>query len=135
MSTIEPITARPPVSSTNEHAALTFGPIEPAANSLSRERFRSRAADRTLFRRAPALVHGIDVGDDYERVRTQVTGEKRTRQVLVDHRLDADELPAGRRRLVRVHDRDAAAAGADHHAAPFEKPLERLEPEDPLRQR
>ena len=34
VSTIEPIAAKPPVSSTNEHAARTFGPIEPAANSV-----------------------------------------------------------------------------------------------------
>ena len=35
MSTIEPMAASPPVCSTNEQAALTFGPIEPAANSVA----------------------------------------------------------------------------------------------------
>jgi hypothetical protein len=49
--------------------------------------------------------------------------------------LDAHQFPPGRHRLLCVLDRDAAAPGADHDAPTLEEPLERLEPEDALRQR
>ena len=35
VSWIDPIAAKPPVRSANQHAARTFGPIEPAANSAA----------------------------------------------------------------------------------------------------
>ena len=41
----------------------------------------------------------------------------------------------GRNRLVRVHDRDPAASGADHDRAGLEQDLDRLQSEDPLRKR
>ena len=50
---IEPIAAKPPVRSANQHAARTFGPIEPAANSRALELLGRRAADRALVGRAP----------------------------------------------------------------------------------
>ena len=65
----------------------------------------------------------------------QVAGEQRAREVLVDHGLDADELPPGGGGLVRVRHRDAAAARADHHALVFEQPFDRLDPEDATRLR
>ena len=35
VSWIDPIAAKPPVCSANQHAARTFGPIDPAANSVA----------------------------------------------------------------------------------------------------
>ena len=52
VSWIEPIAARPPVSSTNEHAARTFGPMIPR-RTRSRRGPRGRATDRALLGRAP----------------------------------------------------------------------------------
>ena len=118
-------------------AALTFGPIEPSANSRRRELRRRRPADRALLGRAPVRVDGVDVGRrSASASASRSRREQRAREVLVDHGLDADEPPAGRRRLVGVHDRDAAAARADHDAVPARAaPGSRSMPEDPLRQR
>ncbi|HWG83781.1 MAG TPA: hypothetical protein VN686_12220 [Gaiellales bacterium] len=44
--------------------------------------------------------------------------------ILVDHGLDPDQAPAGRRRVIGVHRRNAAAAGADDDAAPPEDKLD-----------
>ena len=117
VSEIEPIAARPPVCSTNAQAARTFGPIEPAANSVAASASRGRAADRHAAPGCPSRRRRRRRRSTIsERVGAQVLGEQRARQVLVDHRLDADEPAPGGHRLVGVHDRDAAAAGADDDA-------------------
>jgi hypothetical protein len=60
----------------------------------SRERVRGGAADRASLRRAPAGADGVDVGDDHERVGSEVGREQRAREILVDDRLDPLEPPA-----------------------------------------
>src|SRR4051794_1902641 len=112
---------------------LHLRPHRPLGKRRGPERFGGRPADAPLVRRAPVGVDRVDVRDDQQRVGVEVRGEEGARHVLVDHRLDADEAPAGRDGVVLVHDRDAAAAGADDDRAFLEQPLDGLEPEDPLR--
>src|SRR6478672_2621260 len=100
-----------------------------------RQLARRGAADRALVGSAPAGVDGVDVGRDDHRVGLQVDGKQRGREVLDDHRLDADQPAARGHGLVDVHHRDPATARADDDAASLEQPLERLESEDALRHR
>jgi hypothetical protein len=86
-----------------------------------------------LVGRPPAGVDGVDVGHDRQDVGTELGGQHRAGEVLVDHGLDADEPPARRHRFVDVHDGDATAARADHHAVALEHPPDGLDAEDPPR--
>ena len=92
--------------------ASTLGPIEPAGGSSA----RSSATDvkRIALRRgAPAVVHGIDVGEEQEASAPQLRGEQGRREVLVDHGFDAEGSHVG-----QLDDRDAAAARADDEDPP-----------------
>ena len=95
---------------------------------LGEERVGVRAHDRALLGRAEADERRRRVGRHDEDVGVDVAREQAAGVVLVDHGLDADELPSG-----PVGGRDAAAAGADDDAALLEQPADRSVLEDALR--
>ena len=133
---IEPIAATPPVCSTNSQAARTFGPIEPAANSARGERVRRRAPDRPLLRRAPVRVDGVDVGDDQQHVGVRSAASSALARSLSITASTPDEpparpAPARRCSIVGMPPPPAQITTA----AVLEQPPDRLDPEDPLRQR
>ena len=72
----------------------------------------------------PVQIHRVDVGCDHQHVCVDVSGQAGAGVILVDHGLDPDQAPAGRRRVIGVHRRNAAAAGADDDAAPLEDKLD-----------
>src|SRR3954451_19668994 len=89
---------------------------------------RRRAGDRSLRRGAVAVVDGVDVGGQHERVDTQVEGQQCRREVLVDDGLHASEA------AVRVlRDGHAAASCADHEKPRLDAALDRGELPDPQR--
>ena len=93
-SSSAPIPAVPPVASTKRQAASTFGPIEPFANSRPRS---SDGVARPIGRaagRAPVALDGVDVGEQEQEVGLDALGEQLRREVLVDHGLDAAQVPA-----------------------------------------
>ena len=119
-SSSRPIAAVLPGICANAHAACTFGSHRPFGERQVGERGGVGPCHRPLARRSPVQVEGVDVGGDHQGVGVEVAGQKGARPVLVDDRLDADEAPARRCRLGDVHGGDAAAAGADDHAAAVE---------------
>ena len=105
-----------PVCSTNEQAARTFGPIDPSANSAA-DSCAGEARRIACWSAVPqSAVDGVHVGDDEQGVGVEVEGKQGAGVVLVDDRLDSDELAARRDGGVGVHDGDAAAAGAGDDA-------------------
>ena len=56
---------------------------------------RGRPVDPCLGRLAPVAVDAVDVGRHHEQVRIELAREQAGREVLVDDRLDADELAVG----------------------------------------
>ncbi len=70
----------------------------------------------------------LDVGQQEERIGTQLTGKQRGREVLVDDRLDAPYAT-----VAVQHDRNAATAGADHEYAGIYERTDRLQLDDPKR--
>src|SRR5690242_9315236 len=82
------------------------------------------------LRGAPVDVDTVHIGGHQEQVRVHVPGEQFAGQVLVDDRLDAEDVGSAGR---RVHRGDAPAAGADDQGVPVEQPLDGLDLQDGLR--
>src|SRR6516164_6788159 len=80
--------------------------------------------------RAPVDVDAVHIGGHQEQVRVHVPGEQFAGEVLVDDRLDAEDVGSAGR---RVHRGDAPAAGADDQGVPLEQPPDRLDLQDRLR--
>ena len=122
---------RPPAGSGDEFAPPRR-PSDPSSPPAGPSRASSSGVARSMRAWAgvpQSRVHPVDVGRHDEQVGVELTGEQAAGQVLVDHRLDADEVALP---ITGVHRRDAAAAGADDHRAPFEQPAHRPDLEDPL---
>ena len=136
VSSIAPIVARPPVCSTNEHAARTFGPIEPAANSARPSASGRRAPDRALFAASPSPLYTASTS--VTMASTSAPSARRAWRwrgpCRSPPRRPTSRRPAGTGSSMYI-DRDAAAARADDDAVALEHPLDRLDAEDPLRQR
>jgi len=90
---------------------------------------RRGVPDRARGGRAPAGLDLGDIGEHQQEVGSDLLGEQRGGQILVDHGLDAGEA----RR--REDDRDPAAPGADDEHACVEQEPDRLDLDDPGRLR
>ena len=93
------------------------------------------ACDGPLGGLAPVDVGGVSVGGHDEVVGLDAGGQQSGGMVLVDDRLHADQLAVrtavdGRSLVVGVHDRDAAAAGADDDGALLQQPADLAQLED-----
>ncbi len=132
MSSSDPIAARFPVEAANSVAAATFGPIEPAGRSRPSSSAGVARSIRAWRRLAPVAIDAVDIGRHDEEIGPELAREQAAREVLVDDRLDADELAVV---VAGVHRRDAAAAGADDHGPLLQEPTHRAYLEDPLRSR
>ena len=111
---------------------LDLGSHRPFGKRQLGERFGVGPCHRSLARLSPVEVQGVDVGGDHQHVCVDVSGQAGAGVILVDHALDPDQAPAGRRRIVGVHRRNAAAAGADDDAPSLDQPLDRPQSDDSL---
>ena len=76
-----------------------------------------------------STIDGVGIGQDDEQIGLEFARQELGGEILVDHALDADQVPllAG-----LVHGRDAAAAGGDHDRVALEQPFDRTQLEDPF---
>jgi hypothetical protein len=119
--------ARPPVRSTNQAAASTFGPIEPAGRSSARS--SSGAAEAIgVASGVPSPRETASTSVSSSSASPQPLREQRGRAVLVDHRFDAAQAP-----VAVDDDRDAAAADAHHQHARLDEQPDRRQLDDRAR--
>jgi len=127
---VEAADARPPSRPLHEPACrLDLGPHRPGGEVHPAQLRRRGAADRARLRRAPPGLHLGHIREHEQEVGTDLLGEQRRGQVLVDHGLDPREA----RR--REHDRDPAAACTDDQHPGVEQEPDRLDLDDPGRLR
>jgi hypothetical protein len=107
---------------------LDLGAHRPGRELVRAEPGGRRARDGALTRRAVVVIDGGHVRGQHKRLRGQVDGQQRRREVLVNHRLNPQLVT-----VVVLHDWDPAPTGADHQVAGVEEDLDRAQLHDPPR--